>query len=411
MGSYTDLSIGGYPVLQTKGAVDHEVMTIFRESDKRVFPRLLSERNELVWGKPDTNEEDEIETAVLYASDAHKVADRLDIMGFTMARVRHAFEPARTEARATVLRELTFERYVVAVRRILRSQALPWRQERSNGKELDPVARFLIQHFDEYVLAFLSPDVRVFLRLACDLVGPESAVVQDITELVASGYYDQDQPVCSQAVCELVTHPESSPFIILTEGSTDIEILRSALEILYPHLADYYTFFDFKGSRSPGGASNLVSIVKAFIAAGISNRTIALFDNDTAAREARQALRPISLPPNIVVLHYPELDMLRSYPTIGPSGPSKMDINGRAASIEMYLGTDVLSTHGELSPVHWNNFSPSVGAYHGVVAKKQSLLAAFRNKVDRCREGLEETRDADWVGLDAILRSAFGAFT
>jgi len=47
MGSYTDLSVGGYPILETKSAVVPEAMTIFRETDKRLFTRKISERNEL----------------------------------------------------------------------------------------------------------------------------------------------------------------------------------------------------------------------------------------------------------------------------------------------------------------------------------------------------------------------------
>lgn len=54
MGSITDLSVDGYPLLQTKSAVIPEVMTIFRETDRRLFVRNLSERNELIWGKPGT---------------------------------------------------------------------------------------------------------------------------------------------------------------------------------------------------------------------------------------------------------------------------------------------------------------------------------------------------------------------
>ena len=164
---------------------------------------------------------------------------------------------------------------------------------------------------------------------------------------------------------ELTSHPESSPCIILTEGSTDIAILRSALDLLYPHLVGYYTFFDFRTSNSRGGAGQLAAVVKAFVAAGIANRVIALFDNDTAARDARRSLHSIPLPPNVVVLHYPDLDLLCNYPTVGPSGASTMDINGLAASIEMYLGEDVLSTYGDLLPIHWKSFNETLYAYHG----------------------------------------------
>ena len=239
---------------------------------------------------------------------------------------------------------------------------------------------------------------------------PHSPIVQDLTDLVGGGYYDEDEPVCDNAIRELTSHPESSPYIILTEGSTDIAILRRALDLLYPHLAGYYTFFDFRASNARGGAAQLAAVVKAFVAAGIANRVIALFDNDTAARDGRRSLDSVHLPPNIIVLHYPYLNVLRDYPTVGPSGPSTMDINGLAASIELYLGEDVLSMHGDRVPIHWKSFNEGIGAYHGEVMKKAQLLSAFERKVERCKGSTAEMEAADWTGLRSILQAVFSSF-
>ena len=426
MGSITDLSVDGYPLLQTKSAVIPEVMTIFRETDRRLFVRNLSERNELIWGKPDTHLTDETETAVQYVSEAYKVADRLNVMGFTMRRVRDSFEPARLLAldrvaswlpshplfvdQSRFLQELTFDAYAAAVQNIIRSRYLPPPHEDPNRDTREPLVRYILDHFDDHVFEFLSSDVRVFLRLVCDLVGPNSAIVQDITDLVGGGYYDEDEPVCDDAIRELTSHPESSPCIILTEGSTDIAILRSALDLLYPHLVGYYTFFDFRTSNSRGGAGQLATVVKAFVAAGIANRVIALFDNDTAARDARRSLNSIPLPSNVVILHYPNLDLLRNYPTVGPSGASTMNINGLAASIEMYLGEDVLLTYGDLVPIHWKSFNETLGEYHGEVTKKDQLLSIFERKIERCRNNRAELDASDWSGLKSILHAVFSAF-
>ena len=40
---------------------------------------------------------------------------------------------------------------------------------------------------------------------------------------------------------------------------------------------------DFEGARVSGAAGSLAALVKAFVGAGIANRVVALFDNDTAA--------------------------------------------------------------------------------------------------------------------------------
>ena len=122
---------------------------------------------------------------------------------------------------------------------------------------------------------------------------------------------------------------------------------------------------DFDSSRSQGGAGHLVSIVKAFSGAGITNRVIALFDNDTAAREARRSLDAATLPSNFAVLHYPDLDALRHYPTLGPAGLSHLDINGLAASIELYFGADVLLLDGTLAPIQWKGYCEALQGVSG----------------------------------------------
>ena len=350
-------------------------------------------------------------------------------MGFTQRRVREDFESLRRaelDESATWTNEhepdwfhkkreffqfLTFDDYANAFGEVIakRLRPTPFNDRKKEG--LDPTVKYVLTHNEDHLLGFLGSDIRSLLRLTCELVDARSEVVQDITELVAAGYYEEKESVCDDAIRNLSTgHPENSPRIILTEGSTDIAVLRSALELLYPHLTEYYSFFDFGSSRSRGGAGHLVAIVKAFAAAGITNRVVALFDNDTVAREARRTLSAISLPPNIVILHYPHLARLRHYPTLGPSGLSTMDINGLAASIELYLGEDILSADGEPTPVQWKGYNETLGEYQGEVIHKTKLLSAFERKVERCRNDESVMNEADWVGLRAILQEVFRAF-
>ena len=93
MGTYTELAVAGYPLITSKSAVVAEVMTIFRETDRRVFARNISERNVLAWGQHEG--EDEVETAIEYSCDSRCAIDRLNVMGFTLRRVREEFEHAR----------------------------------------------------------------------------------------------------------------------------------------------------------------------------------------------------------------------------------------------------------------------------------------------------------------------------
>jgi len=259
---------------------------------------------------------------------------------------------------------------------------------------------------------FTATDVRLFLRVACEVAPRCELVIQDVTNVINAGYYAEDEPICERAVRILTDrHPENSSRIILTEGSSDSEILAKAMEILYPHLSGYYSFLDFEGSKSQGGAGHLVAIVKAFAAAGISNRMIAVFDNDTAAAESLRSLDHVKLPSNISIQRYPDLEELSNYPTLGPAGLVHLDVNGLAASIELYLGDDILKDpSGTFTPVQWKGYSESMKRYQGEVMHKTRLKHAFFEKAAICKADPARVNLSDWRGLDAILRQIFSAF-
>jgi hypothetical protein len=167
---------------------------------------------------------------------------------------------------------------------------------------------------------------------------------------------------------------------------------------------------DFEAARVEGGVSHLAKIVRSFAGAGIVNKVIAVFDNDTAGEEAIRSLRQINLPGNLCVLKLPELRMLRKYPTLGPSGPITMNVNGLAASIELYLGDDVLRQNGTLAPVQWSAYNSVMGKYQGEVLEKDKIQKRFKEKLARQKNCINLTQDPNWSGLSAIMSSIFSAF-
>lgn len=279
-------------------------------------------------------------------------------------------------------------------------------------RSLSPTAQFILaQHDDRFWYGYLGTDERQLLRVACEVVDRSMLVVQDISSLVAGGYYKPAEPVCENAWRSLIAgHSENASRIILTEGSTDGLILKDALQLLYPHLADYYSFLDFEATRSQGGAGHLAGIVKAFAGAGVSNRVVALFDNDTEGRNAIRTLSNVKLPPNIVALTYPSRPEFINYPTLGPGGAAFLDVNGLAASVELYLGQDVLECQGSPPYVQWRGYNEAMKAYQGEVMNKTHLQDAFSKKVTRCRQDPESIDSFDWKPLRALWESVFMAF-
>ena len=203
-----------------------------------------------------------------------KVIDRLDVMGFTLRRAREDFEELRKskieefeswvddgeelswfEDEWNFLKRLTFDDYAAALREVMTYRLRPFPLANPKSEGLSPTIKYILAENDERLLGFFCSDIRSLLRLACELVAPETYVVQDMTELIAGGYYGESEPVCANLTHSLTAgHPENSRRIILTEGSTDSRLLRDALDLLYPHLSAYYSFMDFDSSRSQGGA-------------------------------------------------------------------------------------------------------------------------------------------------------------
>jgi hypothetical protein len=84
------------------------------------------------------------------------------------------------------------------------------------------------------------------------------------------------------------------------------------------------------------------------------------------------------LPQNISVMTLPDIELAKKYPTIGPQGEGIANVNGRAASIELYLGrASLVDANGNLRPVRWTGYVPPFNAYQGEVEGKADIRAAF----------------------------------
>jgi hypothetical protein len=358
MGSYSELYIADYPILSTKSYVDPIVMTIFREMDKRVFERKTSEKNPLVWGY--IEDKGEMEVAYEYRNSVPNVIQRLDVMGFSLNRARKDFEEnldskieeltfyideetfTSTEHysyQKSLLENSTFDDWLQALEEIIIKKIKKSPGENYDWNKVSPLIQHIVENDNWGIFeSFPYSDIRYFLRILLEVAPKDGLVAQDITELVHAGYYNEDDDVCEISINGLTQdYPVNEKIIILAEGSTDINILKKSLRLLYPHLSDYYSFMDFGLSNAQGSAGNLINTIKAFVGSGISNRIIAIFDNDSAGFDAIRGLNKTSIPSNIKILSYPDIEIARSYPTLGPSGVSHLDINILACSVNCIL--------------------------------------------------------------------------
>ncbi|MFH9829400.1 hypothetical protein [Streptomyces bobili] len=350
----------------------------------------------------------------------HSIAERLGLLGFTReAALEHVDELLREKLSPVfpLSRKVELTPREEAERDFLKGySAADWVRDLAKAQP----------GTDPHLFGFGEPAwLMAQLRHAYPPLALRAALLAvpdgEVAVCVHESEGDPDHSVlqlCSQARENLHSAAtEHAPLVVLTEGSTDVAILKPALELLYPHLTDLVRFMDY-GARPQGGAGPLVTAVRAFAAAGIANPVIALFDNDTAASEALRPLARNTLPNNIKVMQYPPLELASDYPTLGPpsidtptGSPTRADVNGLAGSIELYLGKDTLSLpDGNLRPVQWRSYSSACQQYQGEVTDKKAVQQAYVAKLAQAQQDPTLINTQDWAGVRAILNAVIHAF-
>ena len=265
------------------------------------------------------------------------------------------------------------------------------------------------QRFQEQ-LGYIWGQERATLKYIVDRLDDDVPVVMDLSELVQYEDMNVTSTVCSEAwFSERLSPTGAVPAVVLVEGTTDAQLLARVMRLRRPQYCDYLTFFDY--SRKPsGGVASVVQAARAFAAAGIGNQTLALFDNDAEGKNGLKQLSNPPLPASIHIATLPDLPHLESYPAIGPDGEKNTDIRGRAASLELYFGEDILMPDSEPSPIQWTAYRQEVKAYQGSLIAKTEIQNRFDRKLKQAEEGTPDS-SFDWEPIEAVLEHIVAQFT
>lgn len=393
VGSYWNLQVGQVAVLSGKNYVPDDVMLLFSERDRFVDrDRLLP----ILEPPADADDSDDRPASahvrlVGYRCSVHALRARLELQGFGYDRVRQEAIEYIDAERADPERytfdpeqEAEFERKydastalldacVSQVRRQSLSRYVRRLEEPPSPEELyiDGWWRDLREGFD---------DPRFALALLLRPARANTVAMLDLSDLVLGGWLEADELLSASARARLeATVGSSGQIIVVTEGSSDANLMARAISLARPELDGLFAFLDFATTAAPGGADRVVSLVRGMAAAGVLNRVVAILDNDAAGRAAAQLLERSNLPARFSVALLPDVDYARSYPTIGPTGRVNADINGRACSIELMFGLTLLrEATGDLPPVRWGGYISSVAEYQGEIAEKSAVQAKLR---------------------------------
>jgi hypothetical protein len=409
MSSYAGIYVNGNEICSYRNVVDSGALYLFSQDELLRLEGKQAVPLSAGW-RVDQINEDEIDglQAVVYRTTVGILRDRLDVLGFGEALAQQVFDETRDEKierQLFYVEDRNFREFADKMREELealqRLTYLSWRKQVGDHLKSKHARSEANWNDNNPLRLFEEADERVLLRAIVEEFDDAEIVSLDMSELEAGGWLD-DESRGESSIAASWNRP-SSPPIIITEGTFDAFVLQSALEILKPHLANYIRFLDYEMGNE-GSASAAVRTLKSFAAAGISNRIVALLDNDSAAREALMTLRGSKIPAHYRVLHYPDLPLAQQYPTLGPQGNSTMDVNRLAGSIELYLGVDVLTgSDGALKPVQWTGYMGKIKSYQGEVVDKGTVQRAFRDKVKAAKANPGLVAKQDWSGLELIL--------
>jgi hypothetical protein len=313
---------------------------------------------------------------------------RLELLGHTMGACRRWYEEMAREAQLESPHvDLSFERFCRAVQSVDLSRSkydtppgdavdevriMEWSDlaiallRRPGCSEIAEALSAVAAVNDMTLLDAISP-YAILRILAEDASKLDAEVVWRFEDIVVGGYVSRAE------LFETLSDEQRQ--LVVTEGSSDSSILRASLPLVATEVADFFDFVDMKENYPFTGTGNLVNFCKGLAKIRVRNRILVVLDNDTAGREAEQKLRSLALPENIRVLVLPELEEMRRFPTLGPSGSAIEDVNGRAVAIECFL--DLRFGAAGTPAVRWTGYNTALNAYQGELVAKDRYVHGF----------------------------------
>ncbi len=423
MGTEITLEVGGMTITYSKNhrGIDHG--PIFQEIDRQA---VKSDQLDYEWYQQEGADPTSSEMA--FARSLKDVTPRLELLGFDLDRVQREYESVARSWREEMLSLqdddsqsvpdlMNFKEFLAfatahpiesldstyisysddAGRAKIKDRFKDVQYERiPNHRPYDIHAYSERSHFGA-LIDILHP-YSVMRLLAEVEINHDAPVVWQYGPLVNAGWAEEREFVPNARRRER--------FLIATEGSSDVHILKHAIALLRPEIADFFQFIDVSESHPFSGTGNLVKFAEGLAKIDVQNQVIFVFDNDAEGLDAHQRLSSLTLPTNMRGIMLPEMDDFRSFPAHGPQGTHNSDINRRAAAIECYLDLD--GSGRPPAQVLWTNYKSSLSSYHGSLQYKESYIKEFlKQTTENVRNGTYDFHKIEAV-LDLLVAECTG---
>lgn len=396
MGTSIELKVGGISLSYAKNGMGPDFGFLFQEGDlasqhcDQINYEYHEEHPELA--------DDLAEAELVFVRSLSRTATRLNVIGHTLKNARAEYEAIIAYERELASFEdedinvpelMSFDEFCTFANRYpleglsrelvdfdldpdpRRSLAQGRFAELSAELERLPPRHETDMYWSE--ASFLSHCVGVMS--ACSLLlifslnpaNADAKVVWEFGAVVNSGYVNRDafQPGARR----------TQKTLIATEGASDARILRRALDLLRPDVADFFRFIDGQERHHFWGTGNIVKFAEGLQRIDVQNKILFVLDNDAEGVEAYRKLQDLTLPANLQSMLLPDCDALRAFPAFGPEGLGYSDINGRAAAIECYL--DLRLPGRPSARVVWSNYKAAIDTWHGALEFKETYDQYF----------------------------------
>ncbi|KQX52572.1 hypothetical protein ASE71_33065 [Ensifer sp. Root954] len=364
------------------------------------------------------------ESELSFVRSLSRLVPRLQILGHSLATARSEYEAVAADAAGIIEmvsdgrtpEYLTFEEFCALANQFpLASLAQGYVEYETKDRDIVAQGRFA-SHAKEFArvpwtensdsywseASYLSAKVCILsaasmlLIFAQDPRNAEAEVVWQFGDIVTAGWVERRAFVAGA--------DRQQTILVATEGASDARILRRALELLRPDVADFFRFIDGDERHHFWGTGNLVRFAEGLVRIDIQNQVLFLLDNDAEGIDAYRKLNELKMPANLRSMVLPDIEELRSFPALGPEGLSNCDINGRAAAIECYL--DLNLPDYPPAQVIWSNFKREIGLWHGALEHKESYDRHFmKQDAQELPSGKYDVSKLNQI-LDAMVAAA-----
>ena len=242
-----------------------------------------------------------------FAKPLRDIKDRLELLGFTLEYARYEYD---TLHRWHEIDEqpIPFDVLAEALATVNVNEV-----SANYGEDFDPgkfVRREIIDRLsehsdidikgiraDHWEIDLLLENFSVYSALRLLAENPKNLdldVCWSFMDVVENGWVDRSE-------FEAGALPQQR-YLVVTEGSSDAKVLKHALNLLRPHLADFFQFVDMSEGYPFSGTGELFRFTQGLTSNGIQNRTVILYDNDAEGVAKFEKTQGLSLPKNVSVM-------------------------------------------------------------------------------------------------------------